>query len=109
MRPIRQTLTAAGAGYPIALDTWQTPFNVYESVEIPSGTTATVTAQHTPDDLNDPTITTPTWFPDATITAVSVSTEGALTAPMRFVRLNVGSISGGPVYFNIIQGSNRGN
>jgi hypothetical protein len=105
---VRQTITTTGAQAPVMMDMWQTPFDVYLAVEIPAGTTATVTAQHTGDDITNAAIT-PIWFPDAVINAVTKSTEGGSNAPALWVRLNVASISGGPVNFVVNQGMARGN
>lgn len=109
--PIYRTVTAAG-DYVFDADWFITPFNVSWQVEVPAGTTVSYEVDTTLDPTN-PTIGTgygvsvaPNPFWTATTQSPSGSTtttSGNMTAVVRAFRLAVASISGGPIYFKLMQ------
>lgn len=101
--PSYQSFTTTGAKTPVSLDWTIAEFSVGYAVIVPGGTTATVAVEYTYDDVDDATIT-PVWISPTGYTAVTATKEGELTAPRRAIRLNVASISGGPVRFVVLQG-----
>jgi|GEM_PF-5533416 len=107
MNPVKQTIpaTATGNQTAIALDWRITPFSVNTAIIVPVGTTASLTVEYTFDNINDPDVT-PVWIADSTYGTVTGTKERVYTAPYQFVRVVVGSISGGPAYFNVLQGTN---
>lgn len=102
MQPIKITYAATGAQVPIALDWRVTPFNVsYNVIKNTGGGTLSVTVEVTLDDIMDPAVT-PTWV--AVGTALTASTLAALTAPVTAVRLNIATLSGTTLTFEVLQG-----
>ena len=109
MNYVRQTIPAAatGAQTPIGLDWRMAPFIVHTAVIVPGGTTASVTIEYTLDDVNN-TAVTPVWIADATYGTVTGTKEVSYTSPIQFVRVNATSVSGGSVYFQVLQGTQIG-
>lgn len=109
MRSIRQTIpaTATGAQDYILLDPYISPFSVNSYIEIPGGTTASLTVHTTIDDVQDTSVT-PVWVADATYGTVTSSKGASYALPITAVRVTVGSISGGPVYFTVLQAGRVG-
>jgi hypothetical protein len=104
--PFYATITTAGntiwlPDYNLA------PFSANVLVVVPVGTTASYEVDYSLDDPNYPIKGLPavTWLATAGFPAGSTTTLlGAFTAPLAQLRLNVASISGGPVYFKCLQG-----
>lgn len=107
MNYIRQTIasTATGAQTPIVLDWRIAPFSVNTALIVPAGTTISATVEYTFDNINDTSVT-PVWIADATYGAVTATKERSYAAPYQAVRVNITSISGGPAYFCVLQGTN---
>jgi hypothetical protein len=105
MRPVRQTVNQTGTGAPVPLDYIQSPFNVSFRAFLPSGATAVYGVQYTLDDLNDPNITNVDWIYDTNVgSGTAISATGNYMFPVRAVRINVASLSGGPIDFTVMQG-----
>src|SRR5574337_1002401 len=87
MRPVKISYTAAAAGTSNAavVDHYQCPINIGFVLTLTGTITASV--QHTYDDVLDSTVT-PAWFDHATVKAVTSTTEGTYTSPIRFIRIN---------------------
>lgn len=100
--PVYVTYTTTGAKTPISIDFRVQQVQVSYNVEVPGGTTASVTFDYTLDDINNAAVT-PLWTSSAAITS---TTPGVLNQPVQFVRLNIASISGGPVNFRVLQAAN---
>lgn len=96
--------TTTGSQDAIAIDWRIAPVNVGYAVIIPGGVTASVTFDHTYDNVNDPNIT-PVWLASSAITA---TTEGTVTVPFQFVRLTIASVSGGAVTLKLNQATQIG-
>jgi hypothetical protein len=102
-RQVAQVISATGAGTPIGLDWMQSPFNVSIQVVVLAGTTANFGVQYTMDDPNGGG--TVTWTYDANIVSGTTTTAvGNYNFPVQAVRINVASISGGNIIFNVLQG-----
>ena len=101
MRPTSVTVTTTTPSAWIPLDIYQTPFNVGFGV-VATGT-ITFKVQHTFDDVFDPTVT-PTAFDHSTVTGKTTSTDGNYAFPVRAIRLNAGTVSGGTATLTILQG-----
>lgn len=104
MNPKSVSYSTTGSKEAIAIDWRIAPVNVGYAVIIPGGVTASVTLDHTYDNVNDPSIT-PVWISSA---AITTTTEGAITVPFQFVRLTVGSVSGGSVTLKLNQATQIG-
>lgn len=104
MNYIRQTIavTDTGAQTPIAMDWRIAPFTARTALIVPGGTTASLTVEYTLDDVNNTAIT-PVWIADATYGTVTATEEVLYAAPIQWIRVVVGSISGGPAYFQVLQ------
>lgn len=107
--PIYQSITTHTSGSDgLALVDWsQSPFNLGYAVEVPGGVTTSFIVQYTLDDVNDSTWT-PVWINDATNgTAKTGSVSGSYTFPIRALRVNVSSLTGGvaSLRFAVLQGS----
>ncbi len=93
MRPIYQTVVGIGVSPPVPLDQYLTPFNV--GVEIKISATATFKLQYTYDDVfadgYDPA--SGLWWDHATL-AGAANKEGAITQPVRAIRLNATASTG---------------
>lgn len=104
MNPVSITYAASatGAQTGIGLDWRVTPFSVsYDVIKETGGGTMSVTIETTLDNVNDSSIT-PVWT--AVGSALTATTRGTLTAPVQFIRLTVGSLSGTAVTFKLLQG-----
>lgn len=105
--PVRQKITATGAGAPVNLDWMQSPFNASIAVDIVSPATCTYSVQYTDDDLNDPVIIAAgaTWYNSGTISGLSASAQESMTRPIKFARINPSaiSVSTGAVFFSVTQ------
>lgn len=102
--PISASYAAPGVQPGISLDWQLIPFSVSYLVYVAGGVTTSVTFDYTLDNINDPLIT-PVWVASA---AITTTTAGSLTVPVQFVRLNVGSVSGGAVVLKLLQGTDVG-
>ena len=101
------TVSTAGTSTVWIADHRINPFNANVQVYVPGGTTVSYEVDFTLDSLNPPPdiIAPPVeWTPLVTFPAGSTSTTTALVnASVYALRLNVASISGGPVYFKVMQ------
>ena len=102
MRPKKYTLTAPGVTAWIPVDFKQDPCNIGLSVVITTGP-ATYTVEHTYDDVFNPTVT-PVAYPNAGLTAQTVSKDGNYIIPIMAVRLNLAALTAGNVSLTILQG-----
>ena len=102
MQPISVTYPANATGEQTAIGLdWRTvPFSVSYLVSFDGSATGSVTIESTLDDVNNAAIT-PVWSASSAITS---KTLAALTAPVQFVRINIGSLSGGTLTFKLLQG-----
>ena len=100
------TVSATG-NFPVVLDPAIVPFQVSVAVVLGSGASATFEVDYTLDPLNpgpsDPQ--SPTWFTTAGIPAGSTgNSQAQITTPVTALRLNVSALSGGVLYFKVLQG-----
>ena len=99
MRPVTQTLSAAGPGAPIVLDYRAANFITELSGVISGGGSLTWKVQYTTDDVfaagYNPA--TGNWFdtPVATLTAQTTSNAGQLPGPVTACRFNITSYTSG--------------
>lgn len=102
MQPISKTYAASSTGSqtPISLDWRIVPFSASYAVVFDGAAIGSVTVDTTLDNVNDASIT-PVW---SASTAITATTFAALTAPAQFVRVTVGSLSGGTLTFKVLQG-----
>ncbi|HEX3587793.1 MAG TPA: hypothetical protein VH024_17470 [Candidatus Angelobacter sp.] len=102
-----QVISATGATAGLYGADWQqSPFNLTYVVEVPGGTTVSYSVQYTLDDMNDLTWT-PIWINDS-VNGSATTVTGTNTykeQPIRWLRVNVASISGGNIRFAVLQGS----
>ena len=75
MNPKSVSYSTTGSKEAIAIDWRIAPVNVGYAVIVPGGVTASVTLDHTYDNVNDPSIT-PVWISSA---AITTTTEGTIT------------------------------
>lgn len=104
MNPKSVSYSSTGSKDAIAIDWRIAPVNVGYAVIIPGGVTASVTFDHTYDNVNDPNLT-PVWIASS---AITTTTEGTITAPFQFVRLTIASVSGGAVTLKLNQATQIG-
>src|SRR6185312_2201849 len=104
MNPKSISYATTGTKEAIAIDWRIAPVNVGYAIIVPGGVTTSLTLDHTYDNVNDPTIT-PVWISSS---AITTTTEGTVTAPYQFVRLNIASISGGSVTLKLNQATQIG-
>lgn len=102
MQPISVTYAsdATGEQAAIGLDWRIVPFSASYLISYDGGATGSVTVESTLDDVNDSAIS-PVWVASSAITDTALAT---LTAPVQFVRVNIGSLSGGTLTFKLLQG-----
>jgi hypothetical protein len=101
--------TVTTPGFTVCMpDYRQAVFNVGVQVFVPVGTTVVYEVDYSLDDpnLNYSTPLPPQeWLPLTSFPAGSTSNaSAAVQMPVTGLRLNVASISGGPVFFKVIQG-----
>ena len=105
--PFYATVTAPGTTICMP-DYRQAVFNVGVQVFVPVGTTVVYEVDYSLDDpnLNYSTPLPPVeWLPLTSFPAGSTATStAAVQSPVAGLRLNVASISGGPVFFKVLQG-----
>ncbi len=104
MQPFTRTYAdgTSGAQAAIALDWRIVPFLAsYDVIKSTGGGTLSVTIETTLDNVNDASIT-PVW--SALGSALTATTRGSLTAPVQFIRLNFGTLSGTACVFKLVQG-----
>ena len=89
---VRVGTNGVGASRPISLDYNQRQFNVTYACDITG--TVNYDIEHTLDDLNDSTITTPYWFDDANLAGETTDQFGSITYPVRFSRIKMNSGTG---------------
>lgn len=107
---IHATISAPG-NYVFAVDDWISPFNVGWEVKLGSGATASFTMQSTCDEINPVpgvgygvvTAPSPTWTNLGGTWPATAYAAGDITSPIKALRLEVGSLSGGDLTVNIIQ------
>lgn len=104
MNPKSVSYSTTGSHEAIAIDWRIAPVNVGYAIIVPGGVTASVTFDHTYDNVNDPNVT-PVWIASTSITA---TTEGTVTVPWQFVRVTVASVSGGAVTLKLNQATQIG-
>jgi len=94
--------SSSGAQTAIALDWRVNPFDVsYDVIKTTGGGTLSVTIETTLDNVNDSSVT-PVW--SALGSALTTTTRGSLTAPVQFIRLNFGTLTGTTCTFKLLQG-----
>lgn len=105
MRPIRQTVSAAGASAPAPMDIYIAPFQVSIAVVLSAGAVLTYKVQHTFDDVwakgFDPS--TATWFDSTDLTGETASAFAVHEFPVTALRLNVTAYTSGTATINLIQ------
>lgn len=108
MRPVRVTLTAAGASAPIILDTYRAPFSV--GIGVTKTGTVDYAVEFTYDDVFSGTFNpaTASWFVvnglgTGPATGVAVSANGVISSPVTAVRLNATTITSGSLVMTVIQ------
>ncbi len=106
MRSQSRTMTAPGVSTPAVMDTAANPFNCTVTVILNAGATATYTVEYTtdrPSSATDANGSNLTWFPHATLAAQTVSSTGNIIVPVRAIRVNVASLTGGTLTFRAQQ------
>jgi hypothetical protein len=105
MRPIRQTLSAAGVSAPVVLDSYRDPFNVGLGIALSAGASLTYKVQHTLDDVFASTFdpATATWYDHATLAAKTTSSDGNYAYPVTAIRLNITLYTSGSAAMTVIQ------
>lgn len=108
MRPVRVTLTAAGASAPIILDHYRAPFSV--GIGVTKTGTVDYAVEFTYDDVFSNTFNpaTASWFVVNGLgtgpgTGVAVSANGVISSPVMAVRLNATTITSGSLVMTVIQ------
>lgn len=96
--------SATGSQTPISVDWRIAPVNGAYAVIFNGAATGSVTVDRTYDNVNDPNIT-PVWFSSA---AITTNTEGTITIPVQFIRVMIGSLSGGTLSFKFNQATQIG-
>lgn len=132
MQPVYQLVTATGTTAPVVLDYMQVPFEATVTVEEGAGVSAlSAQVQYTFDDIQASSATsfsaqafnpaqvgwTPVWIDAGSpLTAsgtvlftggASTSSSGPFPGPVRAVRVNVGTLTGGNVMVTVLQGVNQ--
>lgn len=94
MRPMVVAIAAGntGASAPLPLDHYQSPFHVGFGLVI-SGT-ATVSVQHSFDEIAVTTPASATWFNHPSVSGVTASIDGNYAFPVRAIRINLSSGTG---------------
>lgn len=90
--PAVQTQSGTGTSTPIALDDYQTPFNVGMIASL-SGT-ATFTIEFSLDDPSFVTAANATWAAVPNFSSITATTSGSFTVPSKAVRINIASGTG---------------
>lgn len=106
MRPVRTLpLSEAGVTPPIPLDINQAPFSVGVAVALTNTPNLTYTVQHTFDDVFAENFNpaTATWFPNASLTDKTSSSDGNYSYPVRAIRLNITLYTAGTATMTVIQ------
>jgi hypothetical protein len=105
MRPTSVTVSSQTTSAWIPVDYRQAPFNVSIAVVVAGGSTLTYSVQHTFDDIFDSSVTPTAWdASDANLVAETASQDGAITSPVRAVRLNVTAFTAGSATMTVLQG-----
>lgn len=81
-----------GATRPVALDMNKRPFSVTYACDISD--TVNYDVEHTLDDLNDASISTPYWFDDTALANETSDQFGSIAYPVRFSRIKINSGTG---------------
>lgn len=109
MNPISVTYAASatGAQTAISVDWRDSPNGLAYEVSLDGAAVASVTIETTLDDLNSVLVSvTPIWT--AIGSAITSDTRGVITGPIQFVRVNIGSLSGGTLTFKLLEGAPDG-
>lgn len=85
----------------VPMNLYQTPFNVSFSVSFKSAT-ATITVQHTLEDIQDSTIT-PNVFNHEVVVTKTTSQDHNYAFPIRAIRMDVTGFTAGTLEFSILQ------
>lgn len=103
--PFRQTITSTGEADPWYANYRSGPFNTSIAVVVPAGTTANYSVEYTFDELFDNDPSACDWLVDPQFPlGTTASAVGNYIVPVGGVRVNVASISGGPIRVTILQG-----
>lgn len=108
MNPISRTYAAdsTGAQTAFGIDWRDAPTGLSYQVVFDSGASGSVTVDTTLDNLNDPSgSVTPVWTSSSAITTTTLS---SVPSPAQFIRVTIGSLSGGTLTFKILQGAPDG-
>jgi len=105
MRAITKTVSEVGVSAPIPLDTYLTPFSVGLAVVISAGGGLTYTVEHTFDDVfaKGYVPAAGTWFPHASLAALTATSNGNYAFPITAARLNVTAYTSGSATFTALQ------
>jgi len=103
MRPIQKTLSAAGVSVWVPVDYRQAPFEIGIGVALTAGANLTYTVEHTFDNIQDSTATI-NAYQNAGLTSKTVSDDGNYAFPVRAIRLNVTTYTGGSATMTLLQG-----
>ena len=102
MRPVRVEQVGVGTSAVIPIDQYLNPTNIGLGVNITGA--ATVTIEHTFDDVFDPNFNpaTATWYPHPTLAGINADDDGNYAFPPTGVRINQ-TVGAGSTILNLIQ------
>lgn len=95
-----------GVTQTIPTDWRENPFELAIAVILSSGASLTYKAQHTLDDVQDPTAVL-NWLDNDALAAKTASDDGNLSFPVRGVRLNITVFTSGTATVTFIQSGSR--
>lgn len=97
--------TATGSQDPVGVDWRDTPSGFAYQIVFNAGASGSVTIDTTLDNLNAIPAITPVWVASSAITS---TTSGFIGSPVQFVRITIGSLSGGTLTFKLLEGAPDG-
>ncbi len=105
MRPVRQSLSAAGVTVPVIVDIYPDPFNLSLSVSLSNTPNLTYNVEYTTDDVFSSTFNpaTANWTAVTGFSALTAGNSGNIAFPVRAVRLNVTAYTSGTATLSVIQ------
>ena len=91
--PAVQTQTGAGTSTAIALDDFQTPFNVGIIATV-TGTVSAYSLEYSLDNPMTVAAASATWATAPNFSALSATASGAFTVPSKAIRINIATGTG---------------
>lgn len=107
MKPVVVSISAAEDSDPVVVNNYSNPVNIGLAVTFGAGAAGTAKVQYSLDDpfasYSTGYTADATWFTASGLSSVTSATYGAITTPIRAVKLTATSVASGTIYLTVVQ------